>query len=200
MPEKEIQKEQTLNKVEQKKKRQAKVCLVIFLVFVIFIVLIFIGNDSKNVVKPKQQLQQGQIRENETKIEPDFKITAEEIYSNYIKCQANVSVEDLVRKKYDGKIVEITGIVEKIIDYYKDTLAAKQGIDTSKYIDENKRYEICLADNQSHSCVVWVYSPLSQLINKVKKGDMITVTGQWQNVGSACGIPDLMNSEIKKIY
>lgn len=125
----------------------------------------------------------------------DFRITAEEVYSNYVKCQKDFSFEDIIQKKYNGKIVEISGIVEKTMDFYKDTLAAKHGIDASKYIDESKRYMVCLADNEGHACVAWVYSASSQLIDKIKKGDKINVIGRWED--SLGGIPDLMNSKIK---
>lgn len=140
--------------------------------------------------KPKAEAKTEEVKKS------DFRITAEEIYANYEKCQKDSSVEDLLRQKYDGKIVEITGIVDGIKDYYKDTLAAKNGVDVSEYIDENKRYEICLADNQGHSCVVWAYSSNPQLIDKIKKGDKISVMGRWEDSSGSCGILNLINSEI----
>ena len=207
MLEKEIQKEQALSKIEENKKRQAKGCLVIFLVLVIFVVLIFIGNDSKNVVKPEQQLQQGQTQEDETKIEPDFKITAEELYSIYVQANDDSSVW----KKYDGEIVEITGMVTKVedvVEVFKNSSAYSTWVKrygetipsfVQSQIDEGRRYYICLADKEGYDrCVVWAYSNYSQLINGIKTGERVTVVGKWKwNQGAAS---DLINSEIKKIY
>lgn len=167
-------------------------------VLLLIIIGVLSGEDKKTELGVTQSQQQVSEIVREEQI--DFRITAEEIYSNYIQCQKDFSIENLIQQKYNGEVVEITGIVERTMDYYKDTLAAKYGIDAGKYIDKNKRYHICLADNQGHACVVWAYSSFPQLIEKIKKGDKITVTGQWQYVGSTCGIPDLMNSEIKKIY
>lgn len=134
----------------------------------------------------------------ETKI--DFKITTEKIYSNYLRCQKDSSFEDIIHKKYNGKIVEIIGIVEYTRDLYKDTDAAKQGADISKFIDKDERYVVCLADGDGHACVAWVYSSSSQLINNIKVGDKISVIGRWADFEGLGSVPDLMDSEIKEIY
>ncbi len=173
-----------------------------FWVIVIFVIIIVAsaGGDEKKEITPivgePTTKATTETKVEETIKKSDFAITAEEIYANYLKCQKDFSVEDLLRQKYDGKIVEITGIVDGKKDYYKDTIAAKNGVDVSEFIDENKRYEICLADNQGHSCLSYVYSSNPQLIDKIKQGDKISVIGQWENSSGSCGIPNLINSEI----
>ena len=148
----------------------------------------------------------------EMRKEADFRVTAEEIYSNFMRCQKDPSFEDVVRKKYDSKIVEITGTVDKaedIIEVHKNSIGRSTWVELhgetlppiiQELVDEGRRYYICLADNEGHACVAWVYSSSSQLISKVKKGDRITVIGRWEYIIASGGVPDLKNSEVRKIY
>lgn len=187
------------------------------------IVIIAIIGSGKKEINPEQQLQQGQtqlqeevkkeepkkaIQENETKIESDFKITVEELYSMY----AQANKDSSVWKKYNGKIVEITGMVTKAedaVEVFKNSLAYSAWVKrygetipsfVQSQIDEGRRYYIifCLIGGEDDGCPIWAYSTSPQLINGIKNGWKVTVVGQWKwNEGTAS---DLMNSEIKKIY
>ncbi len=182
--------------------------LIYILFAIIIIILIGAGCGEKTEISSSKENNE-KVEKSEFGEEADFEVTAEEIYSTYIRCKEDSSVEDLVRQKYDGKIVEVTGIVDSAKDYFSRS-SVMQGVSDGtaekileireKTIEKNKRCVICLFDNEGHGCVAWIYSSSPRLIEGRKKGDKITVTGQWQYVGSTCGIPDLMNSEIKKIY
>lgn len=211
-----------LNKEEKKNKKQVNGCLVVFLIIAGVIVYIgassLSGSDSKNAVKSKQEesefvqvsqskiSQEQQIQKNEIEAKPDFKVTTDELYSMYVQANEDPSVWE----KYDGKIVEITGMVEKaedIVGVFKNSLGYSAWVERygetipsfiQSDISDGKRYYICLADKEGHGCVVWAYSNSPQLIKGVEKGERVTAVGQFKWYTSMS--PDLMNSEVKKIY
>jgi len=138
----------------------------------------------------------------------DFKITTEELYSMYLRTR-----DASGWKKYDGKIVEVTGIVLSARDYFsKSSVIPELSEEKKEKILELRKKTIpkderclvqltcknCLDEDGEQGCMLWAYSSSPQLIKGIRKGDRITVIGRFKWVEDLA--PELRDSKVKNIF